>query len=168
MTTLLADRLAFAPQAPPAASVLTERLVTAVDADAATLRASLAGLDLSRVAVGRFGSFGTGMTAPVVDAPACGALLHVAWPIDHEAPAPIVDGELGPGAIRVTWEIDINPTGAGASFVSVGMRFAAGDDAARRRLLDGWSGVRTLSYAVARGVVAAVAAAADDDEELAA
>jgi hypothetical protein len=153
---------------------VTDTFVLAVDAELETLREALARLPLGDSAARALDALGIAdrvALGPTLLPSTPGVVFGLVWRVEGPA-EPIDPSELQafdtPGYVKVIWDVRVQPSAGGGSYISTTTHFAATDEVTRARLLAGWGVIGPFTKSLAQRTLAAVKAYAEDWDELAA
>ena len=152
---------------------VTDTLVLVIDEEPETLREALEALDLTAPVVRALEALGATdrlALAPTLLAIESGPALVFGLVWRYDGPAAAVDPARVrafdiPGHVKVIWNVQVRPGGLEGAVLSSTRRFAATDDAARARLLDGWGVIGTVAKSVSRRILATIEMHAEECAE---
>jgi hypothetical protein len=155
---------------------VTDTFVLAVEAESNTLWEALDRLALTNSTARALHALGVAdrvALGPALLASTRGTELvfGLVWRVEGPA-EPIDPSDLQafdtPGYVKVIWDVRVQASTSGGSYLSTTTRFAATDEVTRARLLAGWGVIGLLTKSLAQRTLAAVKAYAEDSDELAA
>ena len=132
-----------------AAPDVSESFSRTVEAPEATTRATVGRIDL---------------VGPIVEA-------LVATGVGEHIATPCADGLLwrfdpvGPGRLRISWDVTVTPETEDASLVSITLHATAADDETRERLLESWPVIGSVAELHAQRLLHRIEALAEEEVE---
>jgi hypothetical protein len=155
---------------------VTDTLVLAVDAELETLREAFECLPIGDSAARALDALGIADRvalgpALLASTPGREHVFGLVWRVEGQT-EPIDPSDVRafdtPGYVKVIWDVRVQPSAGGRSYISTTTRFATTDEVTRARLLAGWGVIGPFTKSLAKRTLATVKAYAEDWDELAA
>lgn len=155
---------------------MTDTLVLTVDAEPETAGDALDRLALTNSTARALHALGVADRVALgptllASTPGTELVFGLVWRVEGPA-EPVDPSEVQafdtPGYVKVIWDVRVQPSAGGGSYLSTTTRFAATDEVTRARLFAGWGVIGPFAKSLAQRTLAAVKAYAEDWDELAA